>query len=140
MDCVEKKANEINETMWYDVNWLFVGAGGAAGAVFRFLLSRFVSQKSNTTFPVGTFIVNISGALLLGVLTGANTGSNVYLLMGEGFLGAYTTFSTLTFEGFGLFQDGERRKALVYIAGTFLLGIAAYTAGFASVKWFKSFL
>ena len=66
MDCVEKKANEINETMWYDVNWLFVGAGGAAGAVFRFLLSRFVSQKSNTTFPVGTFIVNISGALLLG--------------------------------------------------------------------------
>lgn len=112
------------------MNWLIVGIGGAFGGVARFQLGKVLSQGSSTAFPIGTFFINISGALLLGVLTGMDAGSNWYLLFGDGFLGAYTTFSTFMYEGFGLFAKKEKCSGYLYLAGSLILGIIGYILGF----------
>jgi len=113
------------------LNLLLVGIGGTFGGLVRFQLGKVLSQKPATVFPVGTFVINITGALLLGVLTSMDAGNNLYLLLGDGFLGAYTTFSTFMYEGFHLFQGNEKMNAFVYIIGSLLLGIAGYVCGFA---------
>jgi len=107
-----------------------VGIGGTFGGLCRFQLGKIISQKSKTAFPIGTFIINITGAILLGILTSINMGNNVYLILGDGFLGAYTTFSTFMYEGFNLFQDNEKLNAFVYILSTLILGIIGYVVGY----------
>jgi CrcB protein len=114
----------------------FVGIGGALGALTRFQLGRMISPKANTVFPLGTFIINISGAVLLGLLTGINVSNRGYFLFGDGFLGAYTTFSTFMYEGFNLFQGNEKLNAAIYIGGSLILGIIGYIAGFEIAKIF----
>ena len=109
---------------------LLVGIGGALGSIARFRLGKVIAKKTKTTFPLGTFIVNITGAILLGFVCGMDAGRNLYLLLADGFLGAYTTFSTFMYEGFNLFQGNERLNAIIYIAASLLLGIAGYVAGF----------
>lgn len=113
-----------------------VAIGGAFGALTRFQLGRMISQKANTIFPLGTFVINISGAILLGLLTGIDVSNRVYLLFGDGFLGAYTTFSTFMYEGFNLFQGKEKMNAFAYIAGSLIFGIIGYVAGFEIAKIF----
>ena len=115
---------------------LFVGVGGAFGAVTRFGLGKLISQRSNSVFPVGTFIINISGAILLGILTGTNSSNNIYLLLGDGFLGAYTTFSTFMYEGFNLFKGDEKRNAFTYIFASLILGVIGFFIGFQIAKLF----
>jgi CrcB protein len=113
---------------------ILVGIGGIFGGITRFQFGKLLSQKSNAAFPSGTFIINITGALLLGVLTSIDTGKNVYLFLGDGFLGAYTTFSTFMYEGFNLFQGNDKFNAFLYILGSLILGIIGYSAGFAIGK------
>lgn len=110
---------------------VLVGVGGVFGGICRFQLGRVISQKANTSFPFGTFLVNISGALLLGILAGIDLGNSRYLLLGDGFCGAFTTFSTFMYEGFHLFQKNDRLNAFIYILGTLLLGIIGYVCGYA---------
>ena len=119
------------------MNILLVGIGGAFGAVTRYELGKFISQKSNSTFPIGTFIINITGAILLGIISSINSGNNIYLLVGDGFLGAYTTFSTFMYEGFGLFQGNEKLNALIYIFGSLILGILGFIIGMGIGKLIK---
>ena len=116
---------------------VLVGVGGVFGGLCRFGLGRLISRKSVGAFPVGTFLVNISGAVLMGILTGLGVAGNGYLLLGDGFLGAYTTFSAFTYEGVHLFGNNEKVNAFAYILGTLLLGIICYTAGYAAGKLFK---
>ena len=111
------------------MNLILVGIGGLFGGVVRFHLGKIIAQRASTTFPIATLIINISGALLLGLVSGISVTENVYLLLGEGFLGAYTTFSTFMYEGFHLFQENEKLNAFVYILGSLLLGVLGYTAG-----------
>lgn len=118
------------------MNLLLVGLGGIFGGLSRYQLGKFISQKSKTTFPIGTFIINITGALLLGVLTSLNTDKNIYLVFGDGYLGAYTTFSTFMYEGFNLFQGKEDLNAFIYILTTLVMGIVAYAIGFAFSRLF----
>lgn len=108
-----------------------VGIGGIFGGLCRFQLGKVVSQKSNSTFPVGTFIINISGAFLLGILTSVNVNNQIYLLLGDGFLGSYTTFSTFMHEGFNLFQGNEKLNAFTYILGSLIIGVIGYILGYA---------
>ena len=115
---------------------VFVGIGGAFGSLVRFQLGKVIAQKSNSLYPVGTFIINISGAIFLGIVTGMNVGNNTYLLLADGFLGAYTTFSTFIYEGFALFNENEKTNAIVYILSTLILGVIGYIIGFESVKVF----
>ncbi len=110
---------------------IIVGIGGALGSLTRYQLGRFISQRSGSSFPIGTFLINISGAILLGFLTGLDTPENIGLLFGDGFLGAYTTFSTFMYEGFRLFQGNRTRNALIYIAGSLIIGVLGFVLGFA---------
>jgi CrcB protein len=119
------------------VSLLLVGIGGIFGGLARFQLAKILSQKANTAFPVGTFMINITGALLLGIVSSLNVGNRTYLLLGDGFLGAYTTFSTFMYEGFNLFSGNEKLNAFVYILGSLFLGIAGYAAGVVIVNLLK---
>jgi CrcB protein len=75
--------------------------------------------------------------LLLGIISSAGTGGNLYLLLGDGFLGAYTTFSTFMYEGFNLFQENDKMNAFVYILGSLFLGILGYIIGFGLGRLLK---
>lgn len=118
------------------MNLLLVGIGGIFGGISRYQLGRFISQKHQTIFPIGTFIINITGALLLGILTSLNAEKNIYLLFGDGFLGAYTTFSTFIYEGYNLFQEQEKLNAALYILSSLILGVIGYVLGFAFGRLF----
>ena len=109
---------------------IFVGIGGALGSLVRFLLGNIISKRYKFAFPMGTFLINISGALLLGVVSRLHMDKNIYLLFGDGFLGAYTTFSTFMYEGFNLFHDRKVLNATVYIIGSILIGLIWYVIGF----------
>lgn len=113
---------------------VFVGIGGALGSLTRYQLGKIISQKSKNTFPLGTFIINITGAILLGILSSMDADKNIYLLLGDGFLGAYTTFSTFMYEGFNLFKGNKKANAAAYILGSLILGIIGYVIGFELVK------
>lgn len=109
---------------------LLLGIGGALGSLTRFQFGTIISKKAITSFPYGTFIINITGALLLGIVSGLNIQGNLYLLLADAFLGAYTTFSTFMYEGVNLFQNNEKKNAVYYILGTLLIGIIGFVAGF----------
>ena len=118
---------------------ILVGIGGAAGSLVRFGIGKIIAQRSGLDFPAGTFIINISGAVLLGLVTGFNPGRNSALLLADGFLGAYTTFSTFMYEGFNMFKENEKKNAFVYILCTLIFGIAGYTIGYALSKLMRLF-
>lgn len=109
---------------------VFVGIGGALGSLARYQLGRVIAEKTGTAFPTGTFVINITGAILLGLVSSLGAAGNAYLLLGDGFLGAYTTFSTFMYEGFSLFRENEKLNAFAYILGSLFLGIIGYVLGF----------
>ena len=111
------------------MTYVLVGIGGAAGSLVRYSLGKFISEKSKANFPIGTFIINITGAILLGLISTIGVSSNILLLLGDGFLGAYTTFSTFMYEGFNLFQEREKLNAFIYILGSLILGVVGYAIG-----------
>src|SRR4051812_7589447 len=105
------------------MEYVIVGVGGILGSITRYALGIWISEKYDTTIPIGTLLINISGAFLLGIVCSIYTSGNLYLLLAEGYLGAYTTFSTFMYEGFNLFQENEKKNAAKYILGTLFLGI-----------------
>ena len=115
--------------------WLGVAAAGAAGASCRFLVDAVVGQRTSGALPWGTFTVNVSGALLLGFLTGLGLyhafPSTPKLLLGTGFCGAYTTFSTWSVETVRLLEDGAAFDAFVNAGFSLVAGAAAAAAGIA---------
>jgi CrcB protein len=111
------------------MSFLYIAAGGALGSFCRYALGKKIAEKSAGSFPVSTFLINVSGAVLLGVVSSIDISINRYALIGDGFLGAYTTFSTFIYEGFDLFRNNEKLNACVYIASSFVLGVAGYISG-----------
>lgn len=116
------------------MQYLLVGIGGVAGSITRFSLGKYIKGRSKSNFPTGTFLINITGAFLLGILSALDVNKNLYCLLGDGFLGAYTTFSTFMYEGFSLFKDNKKLNAAVYIVISLVLGILGYFAGYTLVK------
>ncbi len=110
---------------------LMVGLGGALGGLARFGLGKALAARSKGAFPFATFAVNMTGAVLLGMLSAYEPAPHLYLLLGDGFLGAYTTFSTFMYEGFHLFRARKTLNALIYIAASILLGVVGYICGSA---------
>ena len=112
-----------------------VAAGGFVGAPSRFLVDRLVTDRVEADFPWGTFIVNISGSFLLGLLTGLDLAGHmpvlVKALVGTGFCGAYTTFSTWSFETIRLLEENEIVEALLNAAVSLLTGLLAAAGGIA---------
>lgn len=119
------------------MKYLLVGIGGIFGSIARYSLGKYISEHSKSAFPRGTFVINVTGALLLGILTAFENNNNTYFLLGDGFLGAYTTFSTFVYEGFNLFQNEEKLDAFKYILCSLLLGILAFSLGLRTGKLIK---
>lgn len=109
------------------VIWLGVALIGGVGAVTRFLVDRAVSKSSS--FPYGTFVVNLSGAWLLGFFGGLALSPSVALLAGTAFVGAYTTFSTWMLETQRLGEERQVWFALANIVASVVLGLAAAALG-----------
>lgn len=114
------------------MTWLLVAAGAAVGAPLRYLTDRFVQARHNATFAWGTFTANVLGSLILGVLTGAVSvvgGEHLHLLIGTGFCGALTTYSTFSYETLQLAAAGARFYAVANLVLTLSCGLGAYYAG-----------
>jgi len=123
--------------MWQSI--LLVATGGGAGSALRFLCQRWVHQHYPHAFPWGTFLVNIAGCLLIGLLWGLIEKGNLVkaewrLLLVTGFCGGYTTFSSFAAENIQLLKDGRITYFLFYSLASVLLGILAAFAGMMLTK------
>lgn len=115
------------------MTFLLVFAGGAVGAPVRYLLDRWVTGRRRAgVFPWGTLAVNLIGSLVLGVVLGAarSLPADVVTLVGTGFCGALTTFSTFGYETMRLLEDGSILEAGLNALGSLVAGIGLATAGF----------
>jgi len=115
---------------------LLVAFGGAAGAVTRFVLDAFVTERLGGAFPFGTLVINVSGSFVIGLLFAlaverAVLPAGIRAPAMIGFIGAYTTFSTLMLESWRLAEDGALVLAVANVLGSCLLGMLAVVAGLA---------
>jgi CrcB protein len=116
------------------VTLVLIAAGGAAGAVARYLLDLAVLDRFGGAFPLGILLVNLSGSFAVGLLAALIVDRGVLpadlrapLLVG--FLGAYTTFSTLMLDTWRLIEDGLPALGLLNLVGSMVLGLVAVVAG-----------
>lgn len=113
---------------------LYLMLGGAAGGAARYALAGWIYRRTGADFPWGTLVVNLLGSFTLGLvlplveLRDAHAGWRALLTVG--FLGAFTTFSTFSYEAAMLLREGEWRRAAAYVLGSLGLGLAAIAAGF----------
>ena len=116
-----------------------IGLAGGAGAILRFTLSRFILQHLGATFPFGTFIVNVLGCLLFGLVWGLAEnrgllGDRARLILLVGFLGGFTTFSSFAYESLALIRDHQWGWAALNMAGQNVLGILFVAIGIALTR------
>ncbi len=113
---------------------LIIGTGGFIGSVSRFLVSRFVQTNILSAFPFGTFIVNITGCLLIGIFYGLSEKGNIMssewrMFLTVGFCGGFTTFSTFANENLLLLRDKEFLYFLIYTGASIFIGLTATYLG-----------
>ncbi len=124
------------------VNWLLVILGAMIGAPLRYLADRAIQSRHDTAFPWGTFTVNVTGCLILGVLAGTflhgAPAEPVRLLIGTGLCGALSTYSTFSYETVRLAETGAWFFAAVNTAASALAGLGAVVVGsvLAAALWF----
>lgn len=115
------------------VVWL--GIGGAAGTLARYAMNAVVADHGHRgAVPLGTFVINVSGAFLVGLLTAIFaerfvSATTARLALTTGFLGAYTTFSTYMLQTMRLAEDGHPARSLLYLVGSVVAGLLAVVAG-----------
>jgi len=116
------------------VTALLVLLGGLAGAPARYVTDLLVQSRHSSRLPWGTLTVNVAGSLVLGLVAGLSAAGHaptwVLTVVGVGFCGALTTFSTFSFETFRLLDERQWGTALANVAGSVLLGLAAVSLGF----------
>ena len=117
----------------------YIFLGGGIGSVCRYLLTLSINRQLTTTFPTGTFVVNITGCLLIGLLYGIairyswfNTEWRLFLI--TGICGGYTTFSAFSYEAVGLIRVGNYGYFLLYVAGSVVIGLLATILGTALMR------
>ena len=113
---------------------ILIGVGGFAGAISRYLIDGFVTDRTAGSFPWGTLVVNATGSFILGLLFALTTERAI--LPAEirgpvliGFIGAYTTFSTYMLESWGMIESGSYGPAMANLGGSVVIGLAAVAAG-----------
>jgi fluoride exporter len=119
------------------VELLMIGIGGFFGAVLRYFISAKMNKRDG--FPAGTLLVNLTGALLIGIVFGIALPLWVTLLLASGFAGALTTFSTMNKEFLLMWKNGRKRNAVFYLLFIYLSGIGlaflGYFAGNSGFQW-----
>lgn len=120
----------MTATMWVGVSLL-----GGVGAVGRTALDRYITYHHRGVFPLGIFIVNMLGSFALGVMTGVAVANDARLLLGTGFLGGFTTFSTWIVDSRRLIDARLRREALINVVASLIIGLLAAVAGWAIGAW-----
>ena len=114
---------------------LLVALGAVVGAPLRYLVDRFIQARHDTIFPWGTLAVNVAGSLILGFLAGAAAAGRlnpvIFTVLGPGFCGALTTYSTFGYETLRLAEDGSRLLATANIAINLFAGLSAAFVGVA---------
>ena len=118
------------------MEYLVIGIGGFLGANARYLIAGWAAQRFGAIFPYGTFMINISGSFALGFFMAflrdrAFIHPNYRLFFATGFLGAYTTFSTFTYESLRLLQDGSLLLGFTNVLGSMLAGLLGGFLGLA---------
>lgn len=115
------------------IQYLAVAGAGALGAALRLFVATMSGRLFGTGFPVGTFIINITGSLFLGWFLAAignrAVSETMRLAITVGFVGAYTTFSTFMYESNSLIEDGLQIKATMNLAGSLIVGLLAVRLG-----------
>lgn len=112
---------------------LLVVLGAAVGAPVRYLTDRFVQTRHTSRLPWGTFVVNVGGSFVLGALAASQPDQRLAALIGIGFCGALTTYSTFGYETVRLAEDGAYGHALVNVFGSIAVGLGAAVGGAALV-------
>ncbi|MGG0299316.1 fluoride efflux transporter CrcB [Bacillus albus] len=102
---------------------LLVAIGGFFGAITRFAINNWFKKRNKTSFPIATFLINITGAFLLGYIIGNGINTGWQLLLGTGFMGAFTTFSTFKLESVQLLTLKKFSTLLLYVSTTYIIGI-----------------
>lgn len=112
---------------------LAVAAAAGTGAVLRYVIDLVLQHRTRSDLPYGTLLINLSGSLLLGLITGLvihhGFPATPAIIIGSGFAGGYTTLSTWAWESLALAETGDLLEAAVNVAGSFALGLAAAAAG-----------
>jgi CrcB protein len=117
------------------IPYLLVGIGGFLGANARFIVGTWVGTTVGTRFPLGTFVVNVSGCFLIGIIGTVvierlvARPDHVQFLLAIGFLGAYTTFSAFAFDNHSLLLHGEWLMTALYIGLSVFMGLVAVQLG-----------
>lgn len=115
---------------------LIVGTGGFIGAIARYLVSGWVQKALDNPFPFGTLAVNSAGAFILGLLTGIMQNNivspEIRMLVGIGILGAFTTFSTFSYETLMLLRSGSVFEGILNVVVSLVLGLLFVYAGFVA--------
>ena len=109
--------------------WVAVAALGGAMAIARFVVDSTVATRFDLDFPIGTLAVNLSGAVVLGILAGAALSGTAYTIVVGGGIGAYTTFSTWMLESHRAGEDGDARVLWANIAVSLVAGLGAVALG-----------
>jgi fluoride exporter len=112
------------------LNMFMVGIGGFFGAIARYFISKHLNNKSSFRVPSGTLTVNLIGAFLLGIMTGIKVNPMILLIFGTGFMGAFTTFSTLKLEMTQMYKNNQYKRFLLYTGLTYGFGILLAYIGF----------
>lgn len=119
---------------------LLVFFGGGLGSVLRYLVGKW-SKNIESTIPYGTFLVNIIGSIIIGIVLGyvaktSNSSNNYALLLATGFCGGFTTFSAFVYENHLFLKNGDYFSFLIYTIGSIVLGLLAVFLGFYFSKVF----
>ncbi len=116
-----------------------VGVAGALGAMTRYLIGRAVAEHAGSQFPLGTLLINVSGSFCIGLLfalAGHRALSPAWqTVLATGFLGGYTTFSTMSWEGVQLARGGSTWGSALYFGGNLALGLMAVSLGLLIGWW-----
>jgi fluoride exporter len=123
------------------MNYLLVFVGGGLGSTLRYLVNIVCPRWLGTAFPYHTFIINITGSTVMGLIAGylalrGETAASWRLFLMTGILGGYTTFSAFSLDAAMLYERGEIGLALFYVLGSVVLSIAGLFAGLALMRYF----
>ncbi|TKT70565.1 fluoride efflux transporter CrcB [Afipia massiliensis] len=123
------------------MNYLLVFVGGGLGASLRHAVNVGCARAWGLNFPYGTFLINITGSLVMGLIAGylafkGDASQPWRLFIMTGILGGYTTFSAFSLDAVTLYERGEIGMALFYVVGSVVLSIAGLVAGLALVRHF----